>query len=414
MKSNSPKPGARLTSAEEAVSAADEAAELCDDDKYGEALEAFAHVLKYQSANETECDDLGLTRGHLLSNMAICCQHIGDWARMKKLTAELVEEGHPDGLCLHAVALHHGGNLDEALETISRAIDAAPNDPDCHQERAGILLARGDVDGAMNAFGMAVDIGADAEELLADDDLAALKTDPRVRELTQPRKPSKRALALPLFARLQAWSELFAKRGDLQFLDGKSEPVRAASAVQLTPGPAPASAAKAYPADAKRFADKAKRFAFAYRGKNDASVEGHLFLSLEGERAEVTLDDDPEAFFLEHDELGTGIATFSVRSRGRAPSILWSVEDRQTFASLEEYLTEGARRAFAYGGREPFGCWQQRPRATPLARMSVPRWTTDEALVRALTARGAKPDVAEELVNWLGKDVVLLLPREEQ
>ena len=78
--------------------------------------------------------------------------------------------------------------------------------------------------------------------------------------------------------------------------------------------------------------------------------------------------------------------------------------------SLEDYLTLGARRAFA-------GYWQNDDNSewpdlvARLHASSVASGTAPEALTTALISRGASDAEAQALVAWLGDDVRILLPR---
>lgn len=78
------------------------------------------------------------------------------------------------------------------------------------------------------------------------------------------------------------------------------------------------------------------------------------------------------------------------------------------FASFEAYVTAGARKAFTW-------YWQVDDREggellDRLLATSVDPGTPPDELATMLEARGATPAEARALVEWLGEDVVVLLP----
>jgi hypothetical protein len=401
-----------LSSPSEALQRADEAADLCvDESGHKSALALFETVLQFVEAHLDECEEEGLTLGPLLENMAICAQQVGDFDRMRELTSKWLMVDEMAALGQHAIALHHTGALDEARDTIDRAIAEQPFEVYHHQERASILLALDQAEAALQSVGAAIALGADLEEMLGDADLAGLRSDPRIEEMLSSR-PTDHAFAFSLFDRLNAWAQIFSRRSDLEFTN-EGSPVSANEAMRIQRTPAAQDVLAAYPPDAGDFAQAASGFALEYRHRDDAEIAGSVFLSLEGFAAASVpkrVEGVRSAVVLEHDVLGTGLAAFAVRRGDQAPSILWDLENQNAFVSLEEYLTEGARRAFAYGGAQPFGCWQTKPRASRLAQLSLPRWTSDADLTQALIERGAKPEMAVDLLKWLGKDAVLLVP----
>ncbi|HSQ63844.1 MAG TPA: hypothetical protein VLM85_11545 [Polyangiaceae bacterium] len=405
---HSKKASKNITSAEEAVELANDAADAAGSDDYAKARTMFEAALGYVRAHGEECAALSLDAEQVLRNLAICAQQLEDYEAMLRATTELIELGGDDGIGLNAIALHQLGRLDLALERIDEAIARSPLDADWHQERACILLVQGRKEDAMQSVGAALARGIRLEDLLNDSDLAVLADDPRIVEMTRAKKHAKPARSL--FERLSLWLRLFAKRDDLEFIDPASgQPTP--DAMETKKGAVPPNA---YPPDAYELGAHVTRVFFVWRHKLDHDVCGHLFLSLEGNAADVH-EEGTSAVILEEDVLGTGLATFSVAARrGKttkaAPHLLWSLEDRRSFATLEEYLTQGAARAFVYGGEEPFGCWQTEPAAVSLARFSAPKWTLDADLKKALVARGAEEAEADALLQWLGKDVTLLLP----
>lgn len=76
------------------------------------------------------------------------------------------------------------------------------------------------------------------------------------------------------------------------------------------------------------------------------------------------------------------------------------------FPSLDAYLQAGARQAFQQTTQ-----WQRNlGKEGPLHARSLPRSTPLPEVREALVKRGATPDMADDLIAWLGADVVLLLP----
>ena len=78
------------------------------------------------------------------------------------------------------------------------------------------------------------------------------------------------------------------------------------------------------------------------------------------------------------------------------------------FDSLTDYLTRGAKRAFSYAP-----CWQEEPEtnAAPVAAVSLSTSTPLPRIRKALVRRGATPEMADDLVRWLGGDAALLVPK---
>ncbi|MBK8266435.1 MAG: hypothetical protein IPK80_34545 [Nannocystis sp.] len=79
--------------------------------------------------------------------------------------------------------------------------------------------------------------------------------------------------------------------------------------------------------------------------------------------------------------------------------------------SLEQYLTLGARRGFAWYWQNDEN-FQWLDLVARLHASSLGSGSTEEALVSALTSRGASELEARALVAWLGDDVRILIPRE--
>ena len=204
-----------------------------------------------------------------------------------------------------------------------------------------------------------------------------------------------------LFDRLTAWAELFSSRNDLEFTTPLTiEPVESVS--------------QRYPEDARAFAAKAGAFNLSYRLRDkDHDLAGFLYLSLQAfdDGAYMELDGavvpEEDMLLVDGDGEGTGQAAWYVLPSGRPAKIVWSVEELVVFDSLTDYLTQGAKRAFSYLPRR----WQ-RGGADALHERSMPRSTPPADLRAALIRRGANPNMAAELMEWLGADVVLLLPRD--
>ena len=224
-----------------------------------------------------------------------------------------------------------------------------------------------------------------------------------------------------LFERMKAWVELFAKREDIVMTDSRDEPVPASKVLTLGD---PRDLGTRFPEDARTFAAACDNFVFSYRMRKDVDADpdlveactGFLFLTLDGApdrgtyNTYMVLDDqqvDPDLLsMLDVDAIGTGLAAWYVLDE---PSfIIWDLEDCVRFRSLTEYLTEGAKRAFAYNP-----CWQTlstRSKEAPLAQRSVSKTTPIPELRERLVRRGAESDMADDLIAWLGTDVALLLP----
>ncbi len=200
-----------------------------------------------------------------------------------------------------------------------------------------------------------------------------------------------------VFDRLRAWVELFSKRDDIE----ASGPLRIAP-----PKPSPT----VWPADLEDFAAKTSDFSFSYRVKNVEGAGGELFLSLVGIATDVYLPVPGKGTFeraveLEYDANGTGLAGFLVLEG--SPFIVWNVEDPVVFDSFTDYVTQGARAGFATGEAR----WQRRGEPSPLFAQSLPKSTSPDAIKAALVGRGATAEMAGDLMEWLGADVVLLLPK---
>jgi len=206
------------------------------------------------------------------------------------------------------------------------------------------------------------------------------------------------SMTTTVFDRLKAWVELFSQRDDVETASGR---------LRIAP-PKPSSTV--LPDDVRGFAAETSDFSFSYRVKNVEGAGGELFLSLVGIVTDVYLPVPGKGTFeraieLEYDANGTGLAGFLVL-QGQ-PFIAWNVEDPVVFDSFTDYVTQGARSAFATGDAR----WQRPREPTPLFAQSLPKTTPPDTIKAALIGRGATPDMADALIEWLGVDVVLLLPK---
>jgi outer membrane protein assembly factor BamB len=149
-----------------------------------------------------------------------------------------------------------------------------------------------------------------------------------------------------------------------------------------------------------------------------APPSGTLYLSLQGlaEGMEglggVHLEIDghvcaeEDVISLELDKDGTGLGAWYLLSPDGKSEILWDFETMRRFPTLTDYLTEGAKRAFAYGP-----CWQRGRDEIPMAEQSLPISTPLPEIRNALVARGAAPEMADDLIRWLGGHAALLVRR---
>ena len=198
--------------------------------------------------------------------------------------------------------------------------------------------------------------------------------------------------------RLRSWLDLFQTREDL-VLDGP---------VTVEAFEAPDD----LPEEARAFARTVGRTYLAWKLASDTSKQGSLFLDLSGIPAmlawmtidgrELGPDELEQLYELEQDRLGTGFAAWYWVQPGGAAKVVWSLEDPKVFDSLEAYLDAGVRAGFSSGWQ-----WGQ---PSALEALSVPRSTPPAELEAALVRRGATPEVAKELVSWLGGDAAMLVP----
>lgn len=209
-----------------------------------------------------------------------------------------------------------------------------------------------------------------------------------------------------LFDRMKAWAELLAKREDLEFRS------------PLVIKPPENAVPPFYADDARAFGEQAGDFSFVYHSRT-GNAAGFLCLSLTGvnEPAYLELDgeevDESGMIIFDGDIEGTGNAAWLVTRPGKPTTIIYSLEDVVTFPSLTHYLTEGAKRAFDYGVWQRDAIDQRTTDEATLSALSLPRSTPLAEVRASLIARGASPAMADDLIEWLGTDVVLLLPKDQ-
>jgi len=86
-----------------------------------------------------------------------------------------------------------------------------------------------------------------------------------------------------------------------------------------------------------------------------------------------------------------------------------SSNESRTFDSFELYLTEGAKRAFAWYWQQPSATTEEILGA--LRAISADPATPRDALEARIVAAGASADEAKALYDWLGPDASLLVPK---
>lgn len=257
-----------------------------------------------------------------------------------------------------------------------------------------------------------------------------------------------------LFDRMMTWTRLFLQRTDIQFSDGEGE---APYAVQVQP-PTPeheeeqqqtrermdvAPMEHAYPEDAQAFRASAVSFDFVYSTRYTADGEekawtGGFYLSFEGWEDDLYIDPDDiarrkeagvrkssleeiTAYQLDCDRMGCGEAAWYVYPEGERPPFIYYHDGDEgiAFASLDEYMTLGARHAFLRGwqsavvdpkGKKKVGARAAVPALKALRARGLAPGLPREELARRLEARGVEKTMAEDLIAWLGDDVLLLFP----
>lgn len=106
-----------------------------------------------------------------------------------------------------------------------------------------------------------------------------------------------------------------------------------------------------------------------------------------------------------------------VYDEGEAPADARVVFDAATrpdlvaMGSLRDYLTHGARRGFVWYWQLP-GSWEAEDLLSRLRALSLPVETPVPEVLAALERRGATAAQARALYDWLGVDVLLLVPAD--
>lgn len=84
--------------------------------------------------------------------------------------------------------------------------------------------------------------------------------------------------------------------------------------------------------------------------------------------------------------------------------------ERFPMGTVTEYLTRGAKLGFVwYWPRTTY--WEARSFTKRLFEASLPRKTPKPKVVAALVAKGLSEAEAAGMVEWLGEDAVILLPK---
>lgn len=123
--------------------------------------------------------------------------------------------------------------------------------------------------------------------------------------------------------------------------------------------------------------------------------------------------DDAPFYLLQVDNLGGEHAWYVFPKDGK-PVIVWDIAHMALFKSLGDFLKEGATRGFCLGWqREKASSGTTLDHAAPLKQLSWPQSTPLEELKAGLIAQGASEVEADDLIDWLGAAVHLLLPLAE-
>jgi hypothetical protein len=83
--------------------------------------------------------------------------------------------------------------------------------------------------------------------------------------------------------------------------------------------------------------------------------------------------------------------------------------ERTDMGSIEEYFTQGARAGFTWYWQRG-GYWESVEFTRALFEASIPRDTPPDRIAVALVALGLTEAEARSMIDWLGQDVVILLP----
>lgn len=155
-------------------------------------LEAARTAFEYVRAalgDEGRAELGAITLANVLDNLLACAQPLGDWAEMKVLATELIalEPEQCDPWIRLSIGQKHLGELADATASVLHAIELEPDDSNARYEHACQLAVAGELDLALDRVAEAVERGARRADLLADDELAALRDLPRFRELMKKR-----------------------------------------------------------------------------------------------------------------------------------------------------------------------------------------------------------------------------------
>jgi hypothetical protein len=189
-----------------------------------------------------------------------------------------------------------------------------------------------------------------------------------------------------------------------------------------------------YPPDAAAFAKQCIDFSFHFVIKG-AELHSMLFLSLRREYADAELDTDglekrvakllgtkkveidseARGFELDQDRQGRGLTGFLLYTDDGRPFVMWDLETSSLFASVTDYITEGAKHAFMMCDKSWPQCRPGRNNkravdaALALRKRSLAATTPPEEVKAALRKQGASEEEADDLWEWLSQDCVLLI-----
>jgi hypothetical protein len=207
--------------------------------------------------------------------------------------------------------------------------------------------------------------------------------------------------------RLASYLRLFAKRTDVH--------------VSRCEWGAPAAVPELPPGEIADFLGAATlHFTWSFEaGEPPQGSGGHLFLAADHERKWEGsdgrwLERASSSLLIDHmvDEgLGLLVVDDGDAIAQAKPAFFDANDDRLIrFASLEAYLTQGARRAFAwYWQNDDNAQWSEL--LERLRGASLEAGAGEDALVDRLRAQGASDAEARALCAWLGDDARVLVPR---
>jgi tetratricopeptide (TPR) repeat protein len=154
-------------------------------DKLVEAMGQFEYARAIYG-EEAELDVNGETLADVLNMILACAQQLADWTTMAETSNALIalDPAECDPWIRLAIALKHTGDLPGSTKAVLHAIELDPDDSNARYEHACQLAVAGDTAAALERVAEAVDLGADPEALVADDELASLRELARFRELT--------------------------------------------------------------------------------------------------------------------------------------------------------------------------------------------------------------------------------------